>query len=398
MKLWARIAWGTAAVLAVGAVVGVTLGAAHKGGNAVVDTTLAFTIVAALAALAGAVITWLGNRASAAHQRELSEKQGQMAEDIRRLAELTESSIEEARAQRPEPVVFFLIGRDGTTSETAVLERRRSVREIDVGAIVAREKQLALASLPAARPETTRETSPAAGWAGSLSEQLASIGRFAEMVRGTGPLTEEERAEFTRRAETYGDDLRDWLEEYRQWRDEMQEIAALRLRFENRGRVPARDVHVQLRFPDGFEQVDELPQLDGRPTRPRFKRRTPTDLFVRVPEINLLGSDFARRIPNIAPPGNVSGPRYRRGSLLAEIHIGKLLHGVPEETDEPLTLRVAEDGDYTIPWEIHAENLAEPANGELRLRIVTNEETGPPVTALEELLPPESAENDDEDE
>jgi hypothetical protein len=43
-------------------------------------------------------------------------QQDRMGKDIRRLAELTESSLEEARAQRPEPVIQWLLpgGREAT--------------------------------------------------------------------------------------------------------------------------------------------------------------------------------------------------------------------------------------------------------------------------------------------
>jgi hypothetical protein len=49
-------------------------------------------------------------------------------------------------------------------------------------------------------------------------------------------------------------------------------------------------------------------------------------------------------------------------------------------------LRVEEDGEYTIPWEVHAENLAEPTKGELTLKIITEVQKGASITSLDELL------------
>ncbi len=49
-------------------------------------------------------------------------------------------------------------------------------------------------------------------------------------------------------------------------------------------------------------------------------------------------------------------------------------------------LRIVDDGDYAIPWEIHAENLTERATGELALKIVTHIDEGSPIRTLDELL------------
>jgi hypothetical protein len=51
-----------------------------------------------------------------------------------------------------------------------------------------------------------------------------------------------------------------------------------------------------------------------------------------------------------------------------------------------IVLRCADDGVYTVPWQVHAENLMQPANGELTLELVTNVETGLPITDVEELI------------
>lgn len=102
------------------------------------------------------------------------------------------------------------------------------------------------------------------------------------------------------------------------------------------------------------------------------------------------------RVPNIAPVSfpthltdslsqrNVSHPRYRKGSVHLEIRIKKLLHGLPEPSDE-VVVRAPEDGIFTVPWTIWAENLPEPARGELQLELTTTGIDGPPITTFDEL-------------
>ena len=171
-----------------GAVLLATVLSVREGTETVVNVTLAFTIVAALGALLGAFITLFGNRVSDRRQREFAAEQREMAGDIRRLAELTESSIEEARAQRPEPVVHFLVGKERTPADAAVLERKRLVRELDVEAIVAREREAALATLPRPKAEPKPGQSLVPGAA--FGEILRNAERIASLMGGR-PITEQ---------------------------------------------------------------------------------------------------------------------------------------------------------------------------------------------------------------
>jgi hypothetical protein len=374
------VIWTVTALLIVGAAVGATFIAASVGGNAVVNMTLAFGVMATLAALLATAVTAHGNRQAARHQEELAEQQREMAEDIRRLAELTESSLEEARAQRPEPFVFFLAGAERTPTERAVLERKRLVRELDIDAIVAAERQRALAAMP--QPANSARDQVVGGVSLGQIQRIAEMGLFA---MGGGPYTEEERGAFQQRVDEYAGHLRDWLTAYETYQREVNLIFRSDLRFENRGRVPAADVRVQLRFRDVFQAVEEYPELEKRPDRPRPPVRGLAALAgLAAPDFRI---PHTSRYPLVTPPirGNVSAPRYRKGSLLVEYEIDKLLHGVPEETDEPIMLRIEEDGRYEIPWEVHAENLAEPATGTLVLEVVTEKVEGAEITRLEKL-------------
>ena len=378
VALWSLI-WLLAAA---GVAVATTL-AMLEGSGLVISLTLAFTIIASFVAALGTFITWRGNRAAAREQR-------QMADDLRRLAELTESSIEEARAQRPEPIVTFVL-QDGETSRGALIERTRLSREVDVERIVATERERALATIPREKPKSrpTAGGTAIGGLVGALSqlEKLEALGSGALGFGRSGPATEEERAEFVQTVDDYEKDLRSWLAEYDEWRAERYAIIRPAVRFENRGRVPTYDARVELRFPDPFEErPEELPFLSDPPDRPRFTRRSPFDLGhltgLTVPAYHdrLHRSDFG-----IPERRNVSRPRYRKGSVIVEIEIDKLLHGVDEDSD-PIVLRLAEDGRYSVAWEIRAENLAEATRGLLDLEVVTKAETGPPITTLDEVV------------
>jgi len=372
-------------VVAVAGVVLSIILSVREGNGVVVALTLAFTIIAALSASLGSYITWRGNRDAAEQQR-------QMADDVRRLTELTQGSIEEARAQRPEPSVSFLVNRH--RADAATLTRTRVDRTLDVDAIMARERMRALATVP--QPPKPKSKTPPAGQLGEafagLENLLAIQAAIYEKLGGlgalgmkSGPATAEEKAEFDTRVEKYVTKLRRWLEEYERWHLEVHELVHFQLRFENHGRVPCVGGQYEVHFPDPFEEgPEDDPELADPPARPRFSRPNP----FTIPDLTVASlpvADYLRSasIPRVA--SNVSRPRFRKGSVIVDIEVKKLLHGVYEDSD-PITLRCPTDGVYTVPWQIHAENLSEPATGELKFELITRVETGTPITDIDELL------------
>jgi predicted outer membrane lipoprotein len=349
------------------------------------DLGVALAAVAAVGGLGAMAIGWMSTRVL----EELRDNQRQTADDVRRLAELTESSLEEARAQKPEPVVRFVVEKERLSAKGAIVTRKRFAREIQVQEIVAFERSAALATLPSEEPPTTAPKPRQTGLAAVLATALAGL--------EPGPITAEERESFKRRVENYASELREWLRDYERYRREADPIIALLLRFENIGRVPAHGVRVSLQFPDGFTHA-ELPERPGEPpTRPRFQRKRiglagfDPSLLYRDPSAML--RDY--RLPTPPVRRNVSAPRYRDGSVIVEFDIEKLRHGIPEDADELIVLTVDSDGEFMVPWEIHAENLALPATGELSLQVGTEPEAGPPIASLAELrafLEPEEEE------
>ncbi len=360
------------------------------------EATLFLAGVAAVSGVAGVIITWIGDRSSDRHLRALAEQQEQASSDIRRLAELTESSLEEARAQKPEPVVEFIYGKERASASSIVVTRRRFARSLDVEKIAAAEREAALATLPPEEPELEDEMRKLErrGLGSVLTAALAGL--------DSGPISAEERQAFKQRVDEYERKLRTWLGSYESYRRETDPVFPLAVRFENRGRVPARGVRVVLRFPDGFVHADEdvLPLFDEPPGRPRFVRRRSGLAGLSGLSRAMTMPDYSRLLstpPVIPGKRNVSRPRYRKGSLIVEFDIETLRHGIPEDSENVIWLTSEEDGEFSIPWEMHAENLVEPARGDLGLQIATELEEGPPITSVAEMPWPQSDDEDEED-
>jgi hypothetical protein len=341
------------------------------------DATLLVAIVAALGALAAVIVTVVGNAGSSRELKGLSTQQGEMAKDIRQLASLTQASIEEARAQRADPSVLFLIGDEGAASE--VWTRRRLERKIDIEAIVEGARAAALASLPHAPREKEM--------GGAVGAFLANGPLLRSFLGDTGPPTAEERAEFDKEVIGFDKRLRTWLADCESWWNEAPKVFVGHFRFENTGRIPAEGIRVHLFFPNDCSAADELPSLKDQPVPPKFHRESLADLFGAGFPGSFAYSPLLGRggLPD-ASRHNVSGPSYTKGSVKVEFRIDKLLHGISEDTRRPALVRIPEDGDLEIPWEIHGENLAEPIKGLLRLTVETEAIAGPPITSLAELV------------
>lgn len=356
-----RVLLWVAALLVLVAVAGTAsfwLGIASS--SALGDAALGVSIVAAVGVLVAVAVALRGNE----HQRQL-------AKDVKRLAELTESSLEEARAQRPEPTVAFVI-KDGFAQE-AVWSRLHDARLMDTEAIIASERALAMATLP-----SPTGSDP---YAHSL-QGLFGASTFAML--GFGPLTDDERNDFVKGLDEYLKSLGSWLGQYDAWRKRMPLIFSGKFRFSNSGRVPARDARVYLDFPGAFQAVEELPELPQPPRRPRFRRRTLQDLIGATTFPNIYRPLGASALANVRR-SNVTGPTFGKGSLRVGFKIEKLLHGVPEVNEDAALMMIEHDGAYTIPWEIHSENLSEPAKGELALQVESRTQEGSAITSLDDI-------------
>jgi hypothetical protein len=343
-----------AALVLFGVVLGVAYGTGHGGLEA---GTLALAAVAAFAAVAALV----GNRTR-------DRRDEQIARDLGELAELQRLALAGADGRKPDPKALLLIhGDEGVQS--ARIERRRP-RQLDIDETVAHERTLALRTLP-----------PAKAQAGDRAIGSLKIHREP---------SEENRNHFRQKVESYAANLREALEEYDTYRKECALLVSGRFRFENHGRGPARNVTVVAHFPDPFEIIREWPGRPVIPTRPLFYRdRTRLSaLLGGDPRLAVSDDASASQAPIVSRSGgNVSRPRYREGSAIVEVGVERLQHSQSTDMDEEAcwTLRLPTPGEYRIPWEIHTDELEEPARGELRLEVVERIDYTP-IRSVKELL------------
>ena len=342
-----------AALVLLAVILGIAYGTGHGGLEA---GTFALAAVAAFAGVAALA----GNRRRDRHQE-------QIARDLRELAELQRQALAGADGRKPDPKALLLIhGDEGVRS--ARIERRRP-RPLDIEETVAHERTLALRTLP-----------PVRGQAGDRAIGSLKIHREP---------SEENRNHFRQRVESYASNLREALEEYDAYRKERALLVSGRFRFENHGRGPARNVTVVAHFPDPFEIVRDWPGPPVIPTRPLFHRDRTRLSALLGGDPRLAVSDnasIASREP-IPRSGNVSSPSYREGSAIVEVGVERLQHSQPTDMDEQAcwTLRLPTPGEYRIPWEIHTDELEEPARGELRLEVVELIDYTP-IRSIKELL------------
>jgi hypothetical protein len=354
-----RLARDGAHALAGLALLGVILGIAYGTGRGGFEAgTFALAAVAAFAGVAALVDTRRRDRLDEQIARNLSE-----------LAEMQRLALAGADGRKPDPRAFLLIdGDEGVQS--ARIERLRP-RRLDIEETVAHERTLALRTLPPAKGE-------------AVDRAIGSLKIHREP-------SEDNRNHFRQKVESYAANLREALEEYDAYRKERALLVSGRFRFENRGRGPARNVSFVARFPDPFEIISRWPAPPVIPTRPLFHRD-------RTRLSALLGGDPRVAVPDDASTatrdpilprsvGNVSRPRYRRGSAIVEVGIERLQHSQPTDMDEEAcwTLRLPTPGEYQIPWEIHSDELEEPARGELRLEVVELIDYTP-IRSVKELL------------
>jgi hypothetical protein len=261
---------------------------------------------------------------------------------------------------------------DGLASEVR-WRRQRDIRSIDINSIIESEGEQTLATLPRPRKDP------------QVAEIERLLGSATLAMMGAGPLTDKERGDFQARVDEYIAKLKKWLNDYATWREQVGQVFSGSLQFDNRGRVPARDIRAYLDFPSEFVAVGEFPQLPKVPERPVFKRRTLQDMF-SVPAFSGFYPAIGIPASSIVGRPNVRGPRYRKQSRRVEYTIDKLIHGLSELSEDPVLFRIEKDGTYRVSWEIHAENLPEPTRGELIVHVETEIRDHPPVTALDQIL------------
>jgi hypothetical protein len=361
--------WALISVLIVGLGIGVPLwlgqGASHLAIASFAVSLIAATVI---------IVTLV-------RQEHASAQLGQLANDMRRLAELTEGSVEEARSLRAEPGVAFLV--NNQPSDRMVWKRTVDDRAIDRQAILASERYLALGTLP--------EQGSSASGEGTLGQVGHNIEQLTSML-GFRAITQKDRDDFAQLVEEYLGRLNKWLETLESWRRENPYILhEAYFQFQNSGRVPARDVRVFLRLPSSIILLKDLPDHPPPPpARPAFIPPDPFGVLRTLAGLetsSILGlglpASYLSRAAALSQP-NLGGPWIDEVATgRVEFRIAKLLHQVPVDSDEAVYLKVEEDGIYEVTWELFAENLVTPAKGALSLEVHTEHVGGDAVMTLE---------------
>jgi hypothetical protein len=215
---------------------------------------------------------------------------------------------------------------------------------------------------------------------GPMTPLVEAISKLALPLRISD---EEFRAQCKDHLEEYGKYLRD-LHQHELFHARCRRVSfALR----NTGRVPAEDIVLKIRFPDGFRfpaYEDELEDslfwiLRRRPNRPPppKQHKSISDLMGPM--------SFAPPLASISPDiGTDKGPSKMRGPFIkpsnsteVEYQVDKLLHNVDEIVLEPVQFRIAEEAigcSCQLDFTIYAANLPKAAEGFLILDLQLNEE------------------------
>lgn len=187
----------------------------------------------------------------------------------------------------------------------------------------------------------------------------------------------------------YQEDSEKYLQKYQKYLRELfvfEKFSSLakRISFQvlNDGNIPATGLIIRVTFPEELNVFDwdEFPDKPERPKKPQTPRRQ-MDMLLAGPRLNIPDlshlSDISSRIAGTVDPDTI-GPRITRNSpALAEWTRTKVLHQVPLTlttigivfTDQP------GNKSYELEYKIFAENLPQPVEGKLSIRVHTEIES-----------------------
>lgn len=175
----------------------------------------------------------------------------------------------------------------------------------------------------------------------------------------------------------------DYLERKALWDSIWRRSYVTVLVFENnRAGVPASGVRVQLHFPEEEEGVRvfsyrDMPDPPAEPEAPTPPKPADLSRLVLAPSLYRppIPSMPSVDLSAIERRGNVSGPRFGKGSVLVTYEVEELLHNTVESTEhDPLVVSFLRAGTWEVPYEIHARNLPSPVRGKLVIEAALTDE------------------------
>jgi hypothetical protein len=305
-----------------------------------------WVVIAALAALGSVLVGIVAidaarrwNKAGAQRDKKVAGALDEIAEDIDHLRALTEGVVEDSRRRAqeniPRPRLVALAGHK-ETSELAV--QLGAPRHVDIDVVLRAALQSANENGPRLPPRRT--------------------GLIA--LSGFGYANAYDIEKYNEELKEYEQRLRGQLEKLSSYESDIGRLVVLHFRIHNDGSVPLENARLVVRVPDGLQargHIDKSPELNKVP-----RWRSPLAL---VP----LHFDLADRLAGTYSPYLlVSDFRSLTTPPRAEWAAGDIQHG--EQRDTPsLILASDRTGEFTLSWEIHGDNLAEPSKGQTELAV-----------------------------
>lgn len=221
--------------------------------------------------------------------------------------------------------------------------------------------------------------------AGPAPLYVADIIRATEQMRQmvesmaypfNSTIPQEEIDSYEKKSEEYLAAYRAYLGEAFTWKQLRECSQRICLILNNDGTQPALGVVVRVVAPDGIsvQEPDDWPHAPNppeRPSRPKTGLERMVASIQANPSLMLSPAIYGGRYPELAlPDPDQAGPSITPfNSLLIQWERSKVMHGLPRDLT-PLILTfpaVMEERVYDLHCELHAENLARPAEGTLRI-------------------------------
>jgi len=182
----------------------------------------------------------------------------------------------------------------------------------------------------------------------------------------------------------YGSELREWVLAFEAARVECLRVFDCELRIYEAGHAAADHVDLILRFPEGFELDDALPEIDEPPKRPEFSYGRIRPPFIDIRDTVQWAA--ANRAGSIQLHRTVDEPRYSLESGRPRIdyslgHVNQAHYrSVPS-----FSMKAPRDpGEYEVDWELTADGLTKALTGTLILEFSPPLQ-GQPITTLSDL-------------
>ena len=324
-------------------------------------------------------------RARAIPTKRLSEDLRLPDEPSREQQELRRLEREVAALKEREPALKLAFSQEGQATESLMIDLALVEPPSDdqIETLCKSEAEATLWIPPRRRdPNSAEEESRQAG---QVPPYMADIIRAAEQTRRmvesmaypfNSTIPQEEIDSYEKEREEYLQAYRAYLGEAVAWKQLRGCSQRIYFVISNDGTQPALGVVVRVVAPDGISvrEPDDWPHAPNppeRPSRPKIGLERMVASLQMNPGLMLSPTIFGGRYPELAlPDPDQAGPSITPfNSTLIQWERSKVMHGLPLDLT-PLILTfpaVMEERMYELHYELHAENLAKPAEGTLRI-------------------------------